>query len=306
MRGAHPVASRSRRVDTRCDRASGLSGGSVGRRASTPTAAASAASTSAFVGGSASATLYVPAGARMAAATAAAASSSQSIGRYAPGGPTAAESPARAVSSAARVKPLSGPMNSAKRSTTVSPWNSSRALRSAVSAVVVTPPPMTGASSSSHASPPSAYTNAIDSCTSRCAPAAPAGVPNPDRLLFESLRAGGPGGARDRGGRVGSQAVVLLPGGPIGHAIDARDVREQVDDGVRAVEDAPQRRLVEHVGLHGARAEALQQVAAARGARHARDAVAGGEQLADGAAADDTRGSGDHELVHADPDDELA
>jgi hypothetical protein len=29
--------------------------------------------------------------------------------------------------------------------------------------------------------------------------------------------------------------------------------------------------------------------------------VAGGAQLADGTPADDTRGSGDHELVHADP-----
>jgi hypothetical protein len=37
---------------------------------------------------------------------------------------------------------------------------------------VATPPPSTGASSSSRASPPSAYTNAIDSCTSRLTPAA--------------------------------------------------------------------------------------------------------------------------------------
>ena len=168
------VASRSLRLDTRCERAIGPSCGVWGRRAATPAAAASAASISAFVGGSASATLYVPAGARNAATMAAAASSSQSVGRYAPGGPSATEVPPRAASSAAREDPLSGPMNSPKRSTAVSPSNSSRALRSAVSAVVVTPPPATGASSSSHASPPSAYTNAIDSCTSRLTPAEPA------------------------------------------------------------------------------------------------------------------------------------
>jgi hypothetical protein len=103
---------------------------------------------------------------------AAAASSSQSVGRYAPGGPAAIEAPPRAASSAASVDRLSGPMNCPKRSTTVSPSNSWRALRSAVSAAVATPPPATGASSSSHASPPSAYTNAIDSCTSRCTRAA--------------------------------------------------------------------------------------------------------------------------------------
>src|SRR4051794_26138617 len=156
IRGAQPVASRSRRFDTRCERASGPSCGARGRSALTPAATARAASISAFVGGSLSATLYVPAGARTAAAMAAAASSIQIVGRYAPGGPSAIEEPPRAASSAARADPLSGPMNSPKRSTTVSPSNSSRALRSAVSAVVVTPPPATGASSSSHASPPSA------------------------------------------------------------------------------------------------------------------------------------------------------
>jgi hypothetical protein len=76
-------------------------------------------------------------------------------------------------------------------------------------------------------------------------------------------------------------------------------VGEQVDDGVRPVERAAQRRLVEHVGLDGVRPEALEPLAAARGARHARDAVAGGEQLAHGAPPDDAGGSGDHYLVHA-------
>ena len=76
-------------------------------------------------------------------------------------------------------------------------------------------------------------------------------------------------------------------------------MRQQVDDGVGPVERAAQRRLVEHVGLDGARPEALELLATASGARHARDAVAGGKQLADGAPPDDARGSGDHDLVHA-------
>jgi hypothetical protein len=77
-------------------------------------------------------------------------------------------------------------------------------------------------------------------------------------------------------------------------------VCQQVDDGVRPVERAAQRRLVEHVGLDGARAvEALEPLAAAGGARHARDAVASGDRLADGAPPDDARGSGDHDLTHA-------
>ena len=58
-------------------------------------------------------------------------------------------------------------------------------------------------------------------------------------------------------------------------------------------------RLVEHVGLDGARPEALEPLAAARGARHAGDAVAGGKQRADGTLPDDAGGSGDHDLVHA-------
>jgi len=57
--------------------------------------------------------------------------------------------------------------------------------------------------------------------------------------------------------------------------------------------------LVEHVGLDGARPEALEPLAAPRGARHAGDAVPGGQQLADGAPPDDACGSGDHDLVHA-------
>jgi hypothetical protein len=36
-----------------------------------------------------------------------------------------------------------------------------------------------------------------------------------------------------------------------------------------------------------------------RGRRHAPDAVAGGEHLADGTPPDDARGSGDRDLVHA-------
>jgi hypothetical protein len=73
----------------------------------------------------------------------------------------------------------------------------------------------------------------------------------------------------------------------------------EVHDGVRSVEGAAQGGVVEHVGLDGARAEALEQLAAASGARHAGDAVACGEQLADGALPDDAGGSGDHDLVHA-------
>jgi hypothetical protein len=57
-------------------------------------------------------------------------------------------------------------------------------------------------------------------------------------------------------------------------------------------------RLVEHVGLDGARPEVLEPLAAARGTRHIRDAVAGGEQLANGAPPDDAGRSGDHDLVH--------
>ena len=45
--------------------------------------------------------------------------------------------------------------------------------------------------------------------------------------------------------------------------------------------------------------EALEPLATASGARHASDAVAGVEQLADGAPPDDAGGSGDHDLVHA-------
>jgi len=86
--------------------------------------------------------------------------------------------------------------------------------------------------------------------------------------LHEPSRAGGLGGARDRRRRLGAHAVVLLPGGRLGHAIRARDVCQQVHHGVRPVERAPQRRLVEHVGLDGARPEALEPLAAARGARH--------------------------------------
>jgi hypothetical protein len=82
-------------------------------------------------------------------------------------------------------------------------------------------------------------------------------------------------------------------------AVAARDVCQQVDDGGRPIERAAQRRLIEHVGLDGARPKDLEPLAAARGARHAPDAVAGGEQLADGALSDDARGSGDHDLVRA-------
>ena len=60
-RGVQPLASRSRRVETRCERASasrpGGTSSSAGRSASRPTTAASAASTAPRVGGSASATL---------------------------------------------------------------------------------------------------------------------------------------------------------------------------------------------------------------------------------------------------------
>jgi hypothetical protein len=67
------------------------------------------------------------------------------------------------------------------------------------------------------------------------------------------------------------------------------------------VERAAQRRLVEDVGLDGARSEGREPLAPARGARHAPDAVAGGEHLADGAPPDDACGPGYHDLVHADP-----
>ncbi len=61
-----------------------------------------------------------------------------------------------------------------------------------------------------------------------------------------------------------------------------------------------QRRLVVDVGLDGAGPEALEPLAAGRGARHAGHAVAGGKQFTDGAAADHARRSGDHDLVHTD------
>ena len=211
---------------------------------------------------------------------AAAASSSQSVGRYAPGGPTAIEAPPRAASSAARVDPLSGPMNSPKRSTTVSPSNSSRALRSAVSAVVVTPPPATGASSSSHASPPSAYTNAIDSCTSRCTPAAWAA-----RAIAAD--------ASVRMRSFSSQADGSAMRSALGMWVSRLTTASAPSNARRS--DASS-----NTSASTARApEALEPLAAARGARHARDAVAGGEQLADGAPPDDACGSGDHDLVHA-------
>ena len=97
-------------------------------------------------------------------------------------------------------------------------------------------------------------------------PVAAVGIDEGDRLLHEPLHAGGLRGARDRRRGVGAHAVVLRPGGRIGHAIGARDVGEQVDDAVRPVEGALEGSLVEHVGPDGARAEALQPLAAARGA----------------------------------------
>ena len=125
------------------------------------------------------------------------------------------------------------------------------------------------------------------------------GVHERDRLLHEPADAGRLGRAGDRRRRLGAHTVVLRPGGRIGHAIGPRDVGQHVDDGVGPGERATQRRLVEHVGLDGARPEALQPLAAGRGARHARDAVPGGQELADGAAPDDAGRSGDHDLVHA-------
>ena len=280
MRGAQPLASRSRRLDTRCERAIGPSCGARGRRASTPTAAASAASISAFVGGSASATLYVPAGARSAAAMAAAASSSHSVGRYAPGGP----SRDRGAAARGLQRGLRGPA--------VGSDEQPEAQHDGVAVEQLARVALGRQRGRRHAA-------AGDRRILVEPRVAAVGVHERDRLLHEPLHAGGLGGARDRRRRLGAHAVVLLPGGRIGHAIGARDVGQQVDDGVRPVERAAQRRLVEHVGLDGARPEALEPLAAARGARHARDAVAGGEQLADGAPPDDARGSGDHDLVHA-------
>jgi hypothetical protein len=75
-------------------------------------------------------------------------------------------------------------------------------------------------------------------------------------------------------------------------------VGEQVDDAVGPVERAGQRRLIEDVGLDGARPEALEPLAAARGARHARDAVPRGEQLAHRALPDHPCRSGDDDVVH--------
>ncbi len=120
-----------------------------------------------------------------------------------------------------------------------------------------------------------------------------------NRLLDEPLRAGGLGGARHRRRRFSAHAVVLLPGGGISDAISTWDVRQQVDNSFRPVERATQRGLVEDVRLDGARPEAFEPLAAARGARHAGDAVAGFEQLTDGPLPDDTCGSGDDDLVHA-------
>ena len=56
---------------------------------------------------------------------------------------------------------------------------------------------------------------------------------------------------------------------------------------------------VEDVGLDGARAQAVEDFAAAGGPRHARDLIAGGEHLAHGALPDYAGGSGDDDLVHA-------
>jgi hypothetical protein len=74
-------------------------------------------------------------------------------------------------------------------------------------------------------------------------------------------------------------------------------VREEVDDDVRAGERAPHRRLVEHVGVDGARAEALQPLPATRGPRDAGDPVAGRQQVANRTPPDDPGGSSDHDVV---------
>ena len=104
-----------------------------------------------------------------AAATAAAASSSQTVALYAERLRGSGEMPARAASMSARVRSLSGPMNSPNRSTTVSPANRCIAFVSATKAVSVGPAACTGASSSSQPSPPSAYRNATDSWIRRSA-----------------------------------------------------------------------------------------------------------------------------------------
>jgi hypothetical protein len=78
-------------------------------------------------------------------------------------------------------------------------------------------------------------------------------------------------------------------------------VGQQVDDGVRPGERPTQRRLVEHVRLDGIRPEVREPHVTARRPRHARHAVARGQQHADGPLADDAGGSGDHDLGHAVP-----
>jgi len=83
----------------------------------------------------------LPAGASSTAATAAAASSIHTVGRYASRRPTLGETPfRRAASMSVCVSPLSGPMKSPKRRTTVSPAKSSRTLVSAAIAAVVLAP----------------------------------------------------------------------------------------------------------------------------------------------------------------------
>jgi hypothetical protein len=122
------------------------------------------------------------------------------------------------------------------------------------------------------------------------------GVEEAQRLLDQPPRPRGVRRPGDHGRRLLAQAVVLLPGAREHEPLERRDVREEVDDRVGAVERAGERGLVEDVGGHGAGAEALDDVAGAVGADDARDAVARADELGDRAAPDDAGRSGDDDV----------
>jgi hypothetical protein len=75
-------------------------------------------------------------------------------------------------------------------------------------------------------------------------------------------------------------------------------VGQQVHHRVRPGERGGQGGLVEHVGVDGAGAEALEHPTATRRPRDAGDVVARSPQLIDGTPPDDTGGSSDHDLAH--------
>ena len=280
-RGLQPVASRSRRLEMRCERATGSNTGGTsskaGRKASRPTTAASAASISPRVGGSSSATLYVPAGAPSAATTAVAASSSQTVGRYASRRPRLGEMPAPRGLDVGQSEAAVGPDEEAEA-------QHDGRRRTA----------------------PSALASAIERGRRRGAAhdgrvlveprVAAVGVHERERLLDQAPGAGRLRRQRDDGRRLAAQPVVLVPRAGRRHALGGRDAGEQVHDGVGAGERVGHGGLVEDVGLDGAGAEALEQPPGARRPHDAGDPMAGGEQFGDYAPPDDAGGSSDHDV----------